>query len=245
MKLTIIGAYGPYPKAGGACSGYLIEWEGNKLLLDLGNGVLSKYLSLGHKAQDLTGIIISHLHADHMSDLLVLRYLLQIQLMNKTIKKGIPVYCPSTPTKFYNEINYKNVYEVNTITDKQEISLNGLNITFHKTNHPVECYLTSIKYKGKKFVYTGDTAYFKEIENIVDQSDMLLCEGGILDSQKTSTTPHLSSKEAAQIAQVSNVKSLILTHIYPENDIEDIFKEAKNYYSGNLKIATENTSYDI
>ncbi|KXZ40100.1 Ribonuclease BN, tRNA processing enzyme [Alkalithermobacter thermoalcaliphilus JW-YL-7 = DSM 7308] len=245
MKLTVIGCFGPYPKAGGACSGYLIEWEKNKLLLDLGNGVLSRYLELGHKVEDLTGIIISHFHADHMSDLLILRYLLQVKMINNQIKKPIPIYCPSTPSKFYEEVKYKNVYSINTIRDKQNLTLNGLNIKFYKTNHPVECYLTSIHYKDKKFVYTGDTDYFSDIEKIVQKSDLLLCEGGMLQSQKTKNTPHLSAKEAAQIANTGKVRSLILTHIYPENNIEDILKEAKKYYSGQIQIASEKMVYDI
>ena len=42
LKLTILGCYGPYPKAGGACSGYLLEDETTKILIDCGNGVLSR-----------------------------------------------------------------------------------------------------------------------------------------------------------------------------------------------------------
>jgi len=46
MKLTVLGCCGPYPAAGGACSGYLLEEDGYRVLIDCGNGVLSRYSSI-------------------------------------------------------------------------------------------------------------------------------------------------------------------------------------------------------
>ena len=46
MELTVLGKYGPYPKAGGgAASGYLVKNGGDSLLLDMGSGTLSRLLS--------------------------------------------------------------------------------------------------------------------------------------------------------------------------------------------------------
>ena len=76
MKLTVLGCYGPYPAAGGACSGYLLEHEGFAVLIDCGNGVLSRLQEFIEPSK-LKAIIISHLHSDHCSDLFILRYALQ------------------------------------------------------------------------------------------------------------------------------------------------------------------------
>lgn len=245
LKLTILGKYGPYPKGAGACSGYLIEWNNNKLLLDCGNGVLSRYFGLGYRLNELTGIIISHLHPDHFSDLLVLRYALQIDMAKGKAKDPMLLYCPSNPTKFFEELNYKGVFNINTINDKQVIEMQGLKIEFNKTKHPVECYSTTIYNENKKFVYTGDTEYFEGIEDIVKNSNVLLCEGGILESQKTNTVPHLSAREACEIAQRAKVKRLILTHMYPGNNHIDLLEEGNKYYSGILEAAKEKSVYYI
>ncbi len=245
MKLTVLGKYGPYPKGNGACSGYLIEWESNKLLLDCGNGVLSRYFELGYKLEELTGIIISHLHADHISDLLVLKYALQIKMENGKIKKPIPLYCPSTPFKFFEELNYKNVFEIHIIKDKQCIEFKNLKIDFHLTKHSIESYATIIVHENKKFIYTGDTAYFKGIEEMVKGASVLLCEGGILEKQKNDKVPHLSVKQACEIAEKAGIKRLILTHIYPENSFIDILEEGNPYYNGILEVAKEKQIYFI
>ena len=43
MKLTILGKYGPYPQdSNSACSGYLVEHENVKILVDCGSGVIGK-----------------------------------------------------------------------------------------------------------------------------------------------------------------------------------------------------------
>ncbi|MCG8541098.1 MAG: MBL fold metallo-hydrolase, partial [Clostridia bacterium] len=66
MKITILGNSGPYPRAGGACSGYLLEEDDIKILIDCGNGVLSRLLGMIESLEDIDAIILSHLHSDHI-----------------------------------------------------------------------------------------------------------------------------------------------------------------------------------
>nr|BFE84661.1 hypothetical protein GCM10020093_072620 [Planobispora longispora] len=40
MKITVLGACGAWPAAGQACSGYLVEHDGFRMLLDLGYAAL-------------------------------------------------------------------------------------------------------------------------------------------------------------------------------------------------------------
>ena len=42
VELTILGNYGPYATAQGACSGYLLNADGFQIMLDCGNGSFSK-----------------------------------------------------------------------------------------------------------------------------------------------------------------------------------------------------------
>ena len=77
MIFTVLGMNGPYAAAGGAGSGYLLRDDEMKenILLDCGPGVaarIQKYIGL----RSLSGVVLSHLHYDHMSDMLALQYAL-------------------------------------------------------------------------------------------------------------------------------------------------------------------------
>jgi len=94
MKLTILGNNGPYPAPGGACSGYLLESDSGetRLLIDCGTGVLANLLAVC-PPKALSAVILSHLHYDHMSDMLPMQYALQFS----SRVKSLPVFAPEAP----------------------------------------------------------------------------------------------------------------------------------------------------
>lgn len=76
MRMTVYGNNATCPEADGACSCFLIEAEGRRILLDMGNGSLAKL----QKDVDLAAldlIVISHLHFDHFGDLFCAKYQLE------------------------------------------------------------------------------------------------------------------------------------------------------------------------
>ena len=87
MKLTVLGCNGPYPEPGGACSGYLLENGATRVLIDCGTGVLARLTAI-MPPEKLDAVILSHLHYDHMSDMLPMIYKLQ------GTGKKLPVYAP-------------------------------------------------------------------------------------------------------------------------------------------------------
>ena len=73
MKLTIVGCSGTFPGPKDACSSYLLEHDGYRLLLDAGNGstgALQRTVGL----LDLDAVLISHMHGDHFLDLVTYTY---------------------------------------------------------------------------------------------------------------------------------------------------------------------------
>src|SRR6187397_1314293 len=75
MRLTVLGKSPSWQDAGGACSGYLVEDNGTRVLLDCGNGVFAK-LRERIDYVDVDAVVISHLHADHFLDLVPYSYAL-------------------------------------------------------------------------------------------------------------------------------------------------------------------------
>ena len=68
MRLTVVGCSGSFPGPDSPASCYLVEQDGYRVVLDLGNGALGqlqRYVSL----DDVDAVLISHLHVDHVIDL--------------------------------------------------------------------------------------------------------------------------------------------------------------------------------
>ncbi|MGH1553312.1 MBL fold metallo-hydrolase [Streptomyces sp. L7] len=68
MRITVLGSCGAWPSAGLACSGFLVEHEGFRLVIDLGYAALPRLLE--HTApHGVDAVLISHGHPDHCADL--------------------------------------------------------------------------------------------------------------------------------------------------------------------------------
>lgn len=243
MKLTVLGNNGPYPGAGGACSGYLIEEEETKILIDCGNGVLSrlqKYVGLDM----LNGIIISHLHGDHMADLLVLRYAADILQNKGMLNKPIDLYIPFEPREDFNKLCYKNAFNMNEIIENDEIIIGSLTFSFKKMEHPVLTYAVKGKSKNRTLVYSADTSYNENLIGFASNCDLLLCEAAIMDRDRGEKPVHLTPSESGDIALRAGAKRLFLTHFWPGYNIEEVLNEARRVYPS-VEAAQQLKTYNV
>src|SRR5258707_8326950 len=68
MQVHVVGCSPAWPNPGGSQSGYLVEEDGRRLLLDCGPGVLPRLRRLEGWPR-LDAIVITHFHLDHWGDL--------------------------------------------------------------------------------------------------------------------------------------------------------------------------------
>lgn len=216
MKLTVLGCNGPYPAAGKACSGYLLEQGDTRVLLDCGAGVLAqleKYIA----PQQLTAIVLTHLHYDHMSDMLPLMYRCA----------GLTVYAPNAPQTVHALL--KDAYDMHDIS--QGAQLGTLRMTAQAGRHPVPCYAVRFENaQGKKMVYTGDTNTCDALAGFAYGCDLLLADGCFTRAQWAENKPHLSAFLAAQLAAQPQAGALIVTHLTPNCDTQTLLQEAQLAY---------------
>ena len=232
MELTVLGKYGPYPKAGGACSSYLVACDGLRILLDAGNGSFSN-LQKHMDYRRLDAILLSHLHSDHTSDLLVMRYAIQ---NNKV--PPIPLYLPDSPGNMYDLFRDEKAYITTVITDGMQLRVKGAVITFRKMTHSVESYAVKVECGGSTLVYSGDTYMNGDLAGFAAGADTLLCDANFSNETLPASPPHLSSAQAAEIAREAGVKKLLLTHIFPEQDESMLLGQAKAIFE-NSEITVE------
>ena len=221
MKLTILGNNGPFPSDGGACSGYLLSSDsGNtNVLLDCGTGVLAnlaKHLPIGQ----LDAVILSHLHFDHMSDMLPMQYLLQFNPR----PEPLPVFAPQTPAQVRALLDTPAY----TMKAMEEVQIGEIHFTFFPVRHPVECFALRAECNGKAFVYTGDTNEIPDLDEFARNADLLLADSGLLLADWKAAAPHLSPKGCAELAANAHAKKLLLTHLNPRYTFDQHEEEARN-----------------
>ena len=137
MKVTVLAS-----GSKGNCT--YIEDNDTKILIDLGistNYVENKLSELDINPRTIDGILITHIHADHIA--------------------GIKTFCKKYKTKLYvtpkmeNELKKDNsTYDINYI--KKEMNIKDIEIKVIKNSHDVESYGFII---NEKLVYITDTGY--------------------------------------------------------------------------------------
>src|SRR5688500_1482161 len=82
MRLTILRRPPASPHPGEARAGHPREGRGSRVLVDIGPGVVAQLVAT-HHPDDLDAVVVSHMHADHMLDLVTLRYVYPWRLRPK------------------------------------------------------------------------------------------------------------------------------------------------------------------
>ncbi|HHT94524.1 MAG TPA: MBL fold metallo-hydrolase [Clostridia bacterium] len=236
MKLTVLGNNGPFPAKDGACSGYVVEnnkdcRSGNKTLdskglviLDLGSGCLANFQKK-FDIEDISFVVITHLHFDHMSDLLVLRYALQVK------GRKMDIYLPKEPENVASILKCDE-FNLIYIDESSVIERDSFILNFKQTTHPVETYAVKI---NNHFVYSSDLAQPEDLKDFACGVDTLLIDSALLAKQKSKTNAaHLCAKECGMLAAELNVKRLILTHFPPYSDLRQYLMEASTYFANTV-----------
>ena len=221
MRLTVLGVNGPYPAPGGALSGYIVSSDDGEtnLLLDCGSSVLAR-VAERPGLEGLTAVILSHLHFDHMSDMLPMRYALEFAGRN------LPVYAPKTPEQ-QAALLTGGRFDLFPIEDT---AIGPFRVSFLPARHPVEAYSIAITEGEKKFVYTGDTNTNPALLPFADGADLLLADAGLLEADWSERAPHLSATKCGELARDARVKGLVLTHLSPRYDPQAVLEEGRSAY---------------
>ncbi len=221
MDIRVLGCNGPYPAAGGTCSGYLISEGDDRVLMDCGPGVLSRLMTRLDPAR-LTAVLLSHSHGDHCSDMMAFRYYMDIRRQQDQVEP-LPVYAPrddnSPVIRFLAE---SESFCMHWIKAGDALQAGNLAIACGPARHPVP----AVGFRAGSFGYTGDTTVLPELADFYRGVSVLLADGCFLRSQWQKSSPHMAAFQAAELARDANAGRLIVTHLRPDVDEATLLKEA-------------------
>ena len=248
MRLTIIGCSGSFPGPGSPASCYLLEADGFRLLLDLGNGALGA-LQRHAGMYDIDAVCLSHLHADHCLDLC--SYSVARTYPPGGARPRIPVYGPAGTQQRMDQAfglheprGMAGAFDFVTLTPGTR-QVGPLRMTLATMNHPVETFGFRIEHAGRVIAYSADTGPTEALAELARGADLLLCEASFLDGPGLPEDVHLTARQAGEYAAAGGVGHLVLTHLVPWNDREQSLREAASAYSGPLSLAASGWVVDL
>jgi ribonuclease BN (tRNA processing enzyme) len=248
MRLTILGCAGSFPGPEAACSAYLVEAEGFRLLVDFGSGSLSalqRYAGL----HAVDAILITHLHCDHVLD--ACHYVVVRRYAPEGPYPPLPMYAPAgAPDRLAAAYNHDEgpLDDVYTFYSLQPgtFPIGPFTVTVDRLNHPVETYGVRLEHNGRVLAYSADTAPCDALERLAADADLFLCEASYLDGMQNPPGLHLTGREAGEVATKAGARRLLLTHLVPAWGSEALtYEAAAATYTGPIEIVRPGARYEV
>lgn len=248
MRLTVLGCAGSFPGPESACSAYLVEAEGFRLLIDFGSGSLAA-LQRYSDMNSVDAIILSHLHCDHMLD--ACTYIVVRRYDPTGPKPPVPVYAPMGAAErisaAYSSEN-EPLDDVFTFYGLQPgtFPIGPFTVTVDRVNHPIETYGVRVEHGGRVLTYSADTAPCEPLLRLAAGADLFLCEASYLDGADNPPGLHLTGGEAGEAATKAAVGRLLLTHLVPAWVSEaSIVDAATAAFTGPVEVVRPGARYDL
>jgi ribonuclease BN (tRNA processing enzyme) len=253
IDLTILGASGACPAAGGACSSYLVQSGATSIVLDCGPGSLPNLRGvIDYRA--VTAVVLSHLHADHILDLVPyhdgLRY-----GPGADASPRIPLW--SSPggratlqalgvALGHDADHFDQTFAIEEYDPAAPLTIGDLRLTFTPTQHYIPCWGIRCEAGGATLVYSADTGPTPAVVELARDADLFLCEATLLDREAPEDRPgHLTAAEAGALARQAGARRLLLTHLWPELGLEALLARGQAAFGGPTALAREGDRHRI
>lgn len=249
-RLVVLGSCGAWPEAGRACSGYVLEHDGFRVVIDLGYGTLPRLLALlGSSAGDgIDAVIVTHSHADHALDL---HGLFRARWYGRRGAVPLPLYAPEDVLDRVVSIEENDAAAVGRVFDWHPLPAAGYRVgPFELRSWELPHYVRNagvrLSAPGLTVAYTGDTGPDPALADLGRDADLFIVDATDRDQQDaTPRAPagrqlNMTAGDAGRAAAAAGARRLLLTHFWPGNDRQASAASAATAYAGEILLADEN-----
>ena len=227
--------------SGSQGNAYILESNGEKLLIELGVAWKDILKSLNYKIDDVVGCLVSHKHGDHANN----------DTIRKVIQYGIPIYsCDDVATMHKG---------VNELKKGRKIAIGGFKTQPIPLKHSCECYGYLIETPdNQKIVFATDCCEFLyKIKNVnhwlieCNWSEEILIDNMCDNAEMRSRHEHHLELNDTIFALKENFSScmntVVLLHLSNGNSNEEMFKSRISEELGffNIHIAKKGLSLQL
>jgi ribonuclease BN (tRNA processing enzyme) len=258
VRITVLGKSPSWQDADGACSGYLVEEQGFRMMVDCGNGVFAKLRRFADYS-DVDAVVISHLHADHFLDLVPFSYALNFGPRRQAPPGGAEperpaLHGPPGAEKCFRRVTgawgsedlIESAFALGEYDPAQVLHAGPLTLRFQLVPHFVDAYAIEITSAagGGRFTFGADSGPSEELCRFALDTDLLLMEATLLKAEE-GLRGHMTAAEAGEHGRKARARRLVLTHMTDELDAARAEEDAERAFGGPVEIAREGAVYDV
>jgi ribonuclease Z len=240
VEITLLGTGSPMPSPDRAGPATLISAGDEHYLVDAGRGVLMRLAAAGLGAPNLSAVLITHLHSDHITDLndvITTRWVMTFEPTPLTIvgPVGTNVVVEHILASLEPDVGYRIAHhddldappyvDVIEVTEGDVDLPGAVRISCAPTDHrPVEPSIAfRFEHQDVSVVAAGDTVPCPGLDSLCAGADALvhtvirkdIIANLPLQRIKDTLDYHSSPEEAARTADRGGVGTLVLTHYVP------------------------------
>jgi ribonuclease BN (tRNA processing enzyme) len=216
VKLSVVGCSPAWHDPGGAQSGYLLEEEGRRLLLDCGPGVLAR-LREREGWPHVDAIAITHFHLDHWGDLVPWSFGAAFGP-----GRGLPapeLWLPPDGAAKLRSLDPMlstfamfEAFAVHEYAEGEPFEAAGFHLTALRTAHYEQ---TSFGFRvnggDATLAYSGDSAPAPALAELARGADLFVCEATLAEAEP-GLRGHLTVEEALDAYRASGARRLLVVH---------------------------------
>jgi ribonuclease BN (tRNA processing enzyme) len=238
MRLTVLGGCGAWPAAGQACSGYLVEHDGFRALIDPGYATVPRLLEIV-RAEDIDAVLVSHGHPDHCADL---NPLLRARALQLDPPPALPVYAPTGALDAVLALDRPGMLDkaasVQEFTPGEQFTAGPFHVRTWLLPHFTPNAGLRLEADSACLAYTGDTGPSLSLLPLAEDADILLAEATYPERVPDQDAQYLSSaRQAGETADQACVEQLVLTHLWPGTNPNAAMLAAARGFAGDIAVA--------
>ncbi len=246
MKLTVLGGAGAWPPAGGACSGYLLEHTGYRLLIDPGYAVVPRLLQL-MQPEALDAVLISHGHPDHVADL---NPLLRARALCDDPAPPLPTFALPGALRAVLALDRPGLLDgaldLRELDAGEAFTIGPFAVESRLLPHFLPNVGLRLTINARSLTYTGDAGPSDELVELAADTDLLLAEATYVERVPDDSAAYLNSAlEVGRQADRAAVHRLVLTHLQPGTDPVESREAARRSFDGWIDVANAGLDVEI
>ncbi len=271
-EIVLLGTGSPLPDPNRAGPSTLIRGGISNVLCDAGRGVVMRLAAVGVIPPFLSGVILTHLHSDHISDL---NDVITTYWVMSGEPTPLPIYGPAGTRDVVQgildmlrpDISYRVAHhddllegpqvEVHEVAAGDEFTVGDYRVVVGESNHrPVE---PTVAYRcereGVSIVLGGDGIPCESLDNLLIGADAYVQT--VIREDLVKLVPrkrfqdildyHSTVGQAADTAERAGVRTLVLTHYVPAPPLGhyDEWRELAGGFTGQLVMGDDLTTVTV